>query len=83
MEGVLPERNHAVKFVAVYDDGTDSHAVMLPTHLFDIVNIKLKPCLWDRNAVRPRIFSETRLTARDKSARRVQDWATAACVILA
>ena len=26
MEGVLPERNHAVKFVAVYDDGTDSHA---------------------------------------------------------
>jgi hypothetical protein len=27
MEGVLPERNHAVKFVAVYDDGTDSHAV--------------------------------------------------------
>jgi hypothetical protein len=27
MEGVLPERNHAVKFVAVYDNGTDSHAV--------------------------------------------------------
>jgi hypothetical protein len=26
-EGVLPERNHPVKFVAVYDDGTDSHAV--------------------------------------------------------
>jgi hypothetical protein len=26
MEGVLPEDNHAVKFVAVYDDGTDSHA---------------------------------------------------------
>jgi hypothetical protein len=28
MEGVLPERNHAVRFVAVYDDGTDSHAVI-------------------------------------------------------
>jgi hypothetical protein len=26
MEGVLPEPNHAVEFVAVYDDGTDSHA---------------------------------------------------------
>jgi hypothetical protein len=26
MGGVLPERNHAVKFVAVNDDGTDSHA---------------------------------------------------------
>jgi hypothetical protein len=27
MEGVLPECNHAVKFVAVYDDGADSHAI--------------------------------------------------------
>jgi hypothetical protein len=27
MEGVLPERNHTIKFVAVYDNGTDSHAV--------------------------------------------------------
>ncbi len=26
MESALPERNHAVKFVAVNDDGTDSHA---------------------------------------------------------
>lgn len=26
-KGVLPERNHSVKFVAMDDDGTDSHAV--------------------------------------------------------
>ena len=28
MEDVLPERNHAVKFVAVYDDRTNPHAVL-------------------------------------------------------
>ena len=40
MEGVLPERNHAVKFVAVYDDGTDSHAV---TAMIAVVNRHSKP----------------------------------------
>jgi len=38
MEGVLPERNHAVKFVAVYDNRTDSHAAQHDSFFYQAVN---------------------------------------------
>jgi hypothetical protein len=40
--------------------------IQLPSRLFDIINIELKPCLWDENAVRPSFFAETRLSGLRK-----------------
>src|SRR3981081_47249 len=51
----------APRFFLVLDEHSISSRFKLPSRLFDIINIKLKPCLWDGNAVRPCIFAETRL----------------------
>jgi hypothetical protein len=48
-------------FFLVLDEHSISSRFKLRSRLFDTVNIKLKPCLWDGNAVRPSIFAETRL----------------------
>jgi hypothetical protein len=51
----------APRFFLVLDEQSVTSRFKLPSRLFYIVNIKLKPCLWGGNAVRPSIFAETRL----------------------
>ena len=56
-----PTDSLAPWFLFVLDEHSISSRFKLRRCFVDAVNVKLKPCLWGRNILRPGIFAKTRL----------------------